>query len=212
MNLRNDYGPADFDVRHRFVFSPTYDLPFMKGNRWLGGWSVNSIISWQTGASIPLFDSIADPNQSGVANQRPAFAGSSLSSVINTNVSPAHGYISNPIDPVTGLGKNFQEVNQATGVGCPATVNLGLWCNSTLGRGSLHGPHYADVDVGIDKAFKINERAKFTFQANFFDLFNHPNFQNPDGNVVDGNFGNSLLTFGGVGGHRVTQLALRFDF
>jgi hypothetical protein len=212
MNLRNDYGPADFDVRHRFVFSPTYDLPFMKGNRWLGGWSVNSIISWQTGASIPLFDSIADPNQSGVANQRPAFVGTSLSSVINTNVSPAHGYISNPINPATGLGTNFAEVNQASGIGCSATVNAGLWCNSTLGRGSLHGPQYADVDLGVDKSFKITESAKFTFQANFFDLFNHPNFQNPDGNVVDGSFGKSLLTFGGVGGHRVTQLALRFDF
>lgn len=203
MNLRNDYGPADFDVRHRFVFSPTYDLPFMKGNRWLGGWSVNSIISWQTGASVPLFDSIADPNQSGVANQRPAFIGPSLSGAIDTNVSPAHGYIKSGF---------FAEVNQSTGVGCPATVNLGLWCNSTLGRGSLHGPHFADVDLGVDKSFKITESAKFTFQANFFDLFNHPNFQNPDGNVVDGNFGNSLLTFGGVGGHRVTQLALRFDF
>jgi hypothetical protein len=68
------------------------------------------------------------------------------------------------------------------------------------------------VDLGIDKAFKITESAKFTFQANLFDLFNHPNFQNPDGNVVDGSFGKSLLTFGGGGGHRVTQLALRFDF
>jgi hypothetical protein len=79
MNLRNDYGPSDFDVRHRFVISPTYDLPFMKSNRWLGGWSVNSIISWQTGAPIALSDSIADPNEAGVANQRPAFIGTSVS-------------------------------------------------------------------------------------------------------------------------------------
>jgi hypothetical protein len=204
MNLRNDYGPSDFDVRHRIVFSPTYDLPFMKGNRWLGGWSANSIISWQTGAPIALFDSIADPNGSGVTNQRPAFVGTNgASGAINTNVSPAHGYI---------RAADFAEVSQSTGIGCSPTINLGAWCNSTLRRGFLHGPHFANVDFGVSKGFKINESSKLTFEGNFFDLFNHPNFQNPDGNVVDSSFGNSQSTFGGVGGHRVTQLALRFDF
>jgi len=203
MNLRNDYGPSDFDVRHRFVFSPTYDLPFMKNNRWLGGWSVNSIISYQTGTPIYLLDSIADPNESGVADQRPAFVGTSLSSAINTNVSPAHGYVNK---------SDFAEVNQALGIGCPATANLGLWCNSTLRRGSLHGPHFANVDFGVGKGFKLTESAKFTFEGNFFDLFNHPNFNTPDGNVIDGTFGQSTSTFTSQGGHRVIQLALRFDF
>jgi len=203
MNLRNDYGPSDFDVRHRVVFSPTYDLPFMKGNRWLGGWSVNSIVSWQTGAPIALLDSIADPNGSGVTNQRPAFVGTSLAGAINTSVSPAHGYIK---------AGNFAEVDQFNGIGCSSTINLGAWCNSTLKRGSLHGPHFANIDFGISKGFKITGSAKLTFEGNFFDLLNHPNFANPNGNVVDPNFGNSQATFGGVGGHRVTQLALRFDF
>jgi hypothetical protein len=81
-----------------------------------------------------------------------------------------------------------------------------------LQRGSLHGPHFADVDFGIGKGFNVTESSKLTFEANFFDLFNHPNFQNPNGNVADPAFGNSQLTFGGSGGHRVTQLALRFDF
>jgi Carboxypeptidase regulatory-like domain len=209
MNLRNDYGPSDFDVRHRFVISPTYDLPFMKSNRWLGGWSVNSIISWQTGAPIALIDSIADPNGAGVANQRPAFIGTSVSGAnVNKVVTLPSGAIAyqglNPAD--------FAEVQQAAGIGCSATINLGAWCNSTLRRGTFHGPHFADVDFGLGKAFRINESSKLTFEANFFDLFNHPNFANPNGNVVDPNFGNSQSTFGGVGGHRVTQLALRFDF
>jgi hypothetical protein len=204
MNLRNDYGPSDFDVRHRFVVSPTYDLPFMKGNRWLGGWSVNSIISWQTGAPIALIDSIGDPNGSGVANQRPAFIGTSVSGAINTNVSPAHGYL---------RAADFAEVQQGAGIGCSPTINLGAWCNSTLRRGTFHGPHFANVDFGVGKGFRITESSKLTFEANFFDLFNHPNFENPNGNVVDPAFGNSQATFGNSGGgHRVTQLALRFDF
>jgi len=203
MNLRNDYGPSDFDVRHRFVVSPTYDLPFMKGNRWLGGWSVNSIISYQTGAPIALLDSAGDPNFAGIANQRPAFIGTSVSGAINTNVSPAHGYL---------RAADFAPVQQSLGIGCSATINLGAWCDSTLRRGTFHGPHFAMWDFGVGKGFKVTESAKITFEANFFDLFNHPNFENPQGNVRDGAFGNSQTTFGGVGGHRVTQLALRFDF
>jgi len=198
MNLHLDYGPSDFDVRHRFVTSYNYDLPFMKASRWLGGWALNGIFTWQTGTSIALFDSNDSPNGTGLVNQRPDFVGTgSVTSSINTNVNPAHGFIK-PADfaPVT----------------CPMSVNGGIWCNSTLGRGSLHGPHFVDLDFGVNKSFKITERFKLRFDANFFNLFNHPNFSNPDGNVIDASaFGQSQSTFKD-GGHRVTQLALRLDF
>jgi hypothetical protein len=87
-----------------------------------------------------------------------------------------------------------------------------------LGRGSIPGPKFIDFDFGISKAFRITERTKLRFDANFFNIFNHPNFTNPgtgaDGanNFSDPNFGQSLSTYGDTGGHRVTQLALRFDF
>jgi len=207
MNLKNDYGPSDFDVRHRFVISPTYDLPFMKGNRWLGGWSVNSIISWNTGSPIAISEYPGypgwDPNGSSTNFQRPAFTGPSVDAAINTNDSPATQYL---------VAKYFQPVDQAAGIGCSPTVNMGLWCDSTLRRGTFHGTHFANVDFGIDKGFKITERTKLTFQANFFDLFNHPNFSNPDGQIVDPTFGQSTSTYGAAGGKRIGQLALRFDF
>src|SRR5262249_49607411 len=43
-NLKNDYGPSDFDIRHRVVVSFNYDLPFFRSNRWLGGWTTNAIV------------------------------------------------------------------------------------------------------------------------------------------------------------------------
>jgi hypothetical protein len=97
---------------------------------------------------------------------------------------------------------------------CPSTANNlgGLWCNSNLGRGAIPGPKFTDVDFGVSKNFKITERMKVRFDANFFNLFNHPNFQNPQSNISDPAFGQSQLTYGDTGGHRVTQLALRFDF
>jgi hypothetical protein len=83
------------------------------------------------------------------------------------------------------------------------------------------GPSSKLVDFNVTKTFKINERAGVTFQANFFNLFNHPNFLNPtagaggSSNLQSTDFGKSRTTWstaGGDGGHRSTQLALRFDF
>ena len=96
---------------------------------------------------------------------------------------------------------------------CPTSVNQGLWCNAPIGRGSLIGPGFANVDFSATKSFKVTESSSFTFQANFFDLFNHPNFGVPDTNFnAPSTFGNSTSTFGDNGGHRITQLAVRFDF
>jgi hypothetical protein len=68
------------------------------------------------------------------------------------------------------------------------------------------------VDFSATKKFKINERAGVTFQANFFDLFNHPNFLVPSHNLASGTNGLLTGTLGDRGGHRITQLAVRLDF
>jgi hypothetical protein len=69
--------------------------------------------------------------------------------------------------------------------------------------------------MSLAKRFKITESAGLTFQASFFNLFNHPNFALPDANFADltTTFGKSTATaVPGQGGARVGQLALRFDF
>jgi hypothetical protein len=211
-NIRYDYGPADFDVRHRFVIGLNYDLPFLRSNRWLGGWAINTITSWNTGSPISLIDSLNDANKDGVRTDRPSFVGSGsiLGSIVGKEevVNGTNAYV-------------YLDPTQFTSATCPASVNGGLWCNANTGRNSLPGPMFVNVDLGIDKAFRITERTKVSFQANFFDLFNHPNFENPgqvgtgSNNFAGGtnaNFGQSLQTYGSQGGHRVTQLALRFDF
>jgi hypothetical protein len=81
-------------------------------------------------------------------------------------------------------------------------------------RNTLVGPGFFDVDFGVGKTFKITERAGLKFEANFFNLFNHPNFLPPITNPYAGDFGQSTSTFNNQqsGGPRITQLALRFDF
>jgi len=213
-NLRYDYGPADFDVRHRFVIGLNYDVPFLASNRWLGGWSLNTIVSWNTGSPIGLTDSADDANKDGVRTYRPEFVGPStvLGSIVGKEqvVSGTNAYVY--LDPT-----QFAPIDGAT-FACPANVNGGFWCNANTGRNSIPGPMFTNVDFGVAKAFRITERTKLSFQANFFDLFNHPNFVNPgafntgSNNIQSPQFGQSLQTYGNTGGHRVTQLALRFDF
>ena len=205
MDHKVDYGPADFDTRHRFVGIVSYELPFMKNNRFLGGWGTNAIISYQTGHPWTPFSgsSSYDLNKDGIRSDRVVPVGS-VESTLTPDRSPAHG----TVDP--SLWVRYT---------CPVSVNEGLWCNPPIGRNSVFGPSGANVDFNISKAFKLTERAKLTFQANFFDLFNHPNFLNPTAGTsgttnlsIGPDFGKSRGTWGDNGGHRVTQLALRFDF
>jgi hypothetical protein len=215
-NIRADYGPSDFDLRHRIVVSYNYDLPFFHGNRWIGGWTVNGIVSWNTGSPIGLIDPTSDANKDGVRSNRPEFEGTGK---ITGTIHPHEA-----IDPSTGsrVYQYFDGTQFGASTDCVLNPAIdshgGLWCNSNVSRGSLPGPMYTNVDFGISKNFKINERMALRFDANFFDLFNHPNFENPGAGGFPGAsfgstiFGQSSETYADQGGHRVTQLAIRFDF
>lgn len=220
LNVGLDYGPADFDVKHRFVFSYSYDLPFFKGNRWLGGWSTSGTVSLQTGVPFSITNAGVDSNRNGTFNDREAFVGSGSIKSVLTGGSPAGnadgtgGYF----DTTAFLPLNSPGGDPTETVLCPADVNQGLWCQGVAfgqtRRNTLYGPNFQNIDFGVAKRFKITESAAFTFQANFFNLFNRANFAQVVGNANDSsNFGRATATYEpGNGGARVTQLALRFDF
>ena len=209
-NLRNDYGPADFDLRHRVVVSLNYDLPFFHGNRWLGGWTTNGIVSWNTGSPIGMVDTGDDANRDGVVTDRPEFEGpgSVLGSIVGKETNGTYQYLDPTQFRTSSDCLNNPKINN----------HGGFWCNPNLGRNAIPGPMFTNIDFGISKSFKLSERMAFRFDANFFDLLNHPNFENPGAgggagnNFNSTNFGQSTETYGDTGGHRITQLALRFDF
>jgi len=73
-NLDLDEGPADYDVRHRFTFAGTYELPFAKGNAFVGGWAVNTVLTLQSGTPFTVysdFGGIKRADQSGDPNDGP---------------------------------------------------------------------------------------------------------------------------------------------
>lgn len=73
-NLSLDEGPADYDIPHRFTFAGTYELPFLRGNPILGGWTVNAVYTVQSGTPFTVysgFDGIRRANQNGNPNDGP---------------------------------------------------------------------------------------------------------------------------------------------
>jgi hypothetical protein len=196
MNLRVDYGPANFNMTNRFVGTVSYQLPWAKENRWMGGWQFNAIISLQSGVPFsPVnFSNSNDVNRDGYPNDRIVYTGSGgpLNS-LKEGASPADAY--------------FDPAQWARYI-CPSSVNGGLWCSSPQGRGTMTGPAYQNVDFNIIKRFRIREGSSVSLQAAFFNLFNHPNFELPDFNQTSSAFGRSTSDFGA----RITQLAVRIDF
>ncbi|MFQ5663732.1 MAG: TonB-dependent receptor domain-containing protein [Terriglobia bacterium] len=189
-------GNADYDIRHRFVTSYYYDLPLFKDNALAGGWSISGIVTAQVGRGFPLFNSTSagDANEDVYRTDTLTFIGSGdPDDAVTGGQSPADGYF---------------DTSQFVTTACLPSENFGLWCNGRLGRNTVIGPGFANVDFSIAKRFRIKERATVEFQANFFNIFNRANFLLPSGNIVSSQFGRSVNTFD----PRITQLVLRVDF
>ncbi|MBV8858874.1 MAG: TonB-dependent receptor [Acidobacteria bacterium] len=221
-NIRLDRGRADFDVRHRFVTGFSYDAPFLKENRWLGGWTATGIVTIQSGVPFTVYNSGQDPNADGYLSDRVVFLGTNAGSIY-TNKSPADGYFDTT--QFVGMNTRVSQFLAAAGTDPTARANAvraacgpnnGVvvsatqwWCDGTLGRNTFTGPGFWNVDFGLHKKFKVTENSALQLQANAFNIFNHTNFGIPVGNMNSSNFGRSIFT---VGTPRVMQLAIRYDF
>lgn len=208
-NINYDRGRSDFDVTHRAVGGFTYEAPFFKGNRWLGGWVASGILQMQTGVPFSVYHSGQDPNADGYLTDRAVYLGTVISQSILTR-SPADGYFNTAM--YEGMNTRVARMGPAAACGAGNGVVVSAarwWCNGTLGRNTLVGPGYVNVDFGLHKKFKITEGSNLQVQANAFNLFNHPNFGLPVGNLNSPQAGRSTAT---VGTPRVIQLALRYDF
>lgn len=99
---------------------------------------------------------------------------------------------------------------QASDFEAPAAGQLG-----NVPRNFGRGPGFFQVDLGLAKTTKINDRLALQFRGEMFNLFNHPNFANPSGNLDDPNFGRSTATISnhvGSGTSRQSQLSLKLLF
>ena len=82
----------------------------------------------------------------------------------------------------------------------------------TLGRNVLYGPRLYSLDMGIFKNFRITEQASVQFRAEFFNIFNQVNFNNPNTTVTGGGFGAITSTNPAGGDPRIIQFGLKLAF
>jgi hypothetical protein len=199
-----DWGLSGLNLNNQFTASVLYDLPFGKGKQFgsnwngpvntvLGGWSVNVIERILSGFPIYVYDS---NDQSGV-NFLDNFANWNRPDQI--------------CDPKAGHPTVAKWFNTQCFVAPPAG-QLG-----TAARAPVYGPDFVNTDFSAIKNFRLPyERTNLQFRAEFFNLFNHPQFNAPGLSSTPGADLASPGTFGiitsTVNNPRVIQLALKLNF
>jgi hypothetical protein len=186
-----DRGPSEFDHRHRFVISWVYDLPRLTQQNALvrtiaGSWQLTGILSYNTGVPITILSG-QDQSRTATNTDRANYVGG-----------PAYGpgACGNTVRCVDDLVKSS--------FGQPALGTLG-----NVGKGMLYGPDFFNWDMGIFKEFPLRgEHLRLQFRAEFFNLLNHTNFNNPNNTLSSGGFG----TITGAQDPRIGQLALKLLF
>ncbi|HXY24621.1 MAG TPA: TonB-dependent receptor [Candidatus Acidoferrum sp.] len=207
-DAKAEYGNADFDVRHRFVFSYIYELPFGKDKAWgknvsgaanqfIGGWQVAGIVTASTGNWFT-------PNDIST-NLSTSDCGGTVNPV--TCVRPNR--VGNPNSKPCIAGTAFNT--------CAFVSNTTLGSFGNAGRNIIEGPGFQTWDVSLFKTFPVREEMRFEFRAEFFNAWNHanPEFTNPD--TVAENTGIELgsASYGFTGYTRPPrriQFALKFYF
>lgn len=186
--IRGERGLSGFDVRHRFVASPVYELPFGKGKAWAnegwlswlaGGWQTSGIFSWQTGRPFTVLVQRDQSNTQSNAD-RPNLIG-------NVNDGP-------------------RTVQQWFNTAAVVLQPLGQFGNA--GRNNVEGPGLVNVDFAVMRRFVIKERINIQFRAEAFNFANHPNFNLPVQTVDTPNFGQITSSLA----PRQIQLGLKIGF
>jgi len=197
-NIRNDRGLSDYDARHRFVISGVYSVPF-KGNRFVEGWEVSTIVQSQTGNPLNFHTTNTGPT--GQATQRP-----NVNGPIPTGFFPATSGSAAQIGWIQNAGNFLLNPGNALG---------------NLGRNVVIGPGFNNWDLAIVKTTKITERVSWQIRADAFDLLNHANFTQPTQNAAYPLAANTLVGIitggtrfpaGDGGTSRQIQLAMKLIF
>ena len=188
-NPKNDFSTGDIDVRNNFTADAFFQAPTIGSvPRALGrGWSLGAIASVRSGLPVNITTNV--PNDYGTP-QRPNFApGASISSVRAKNYSSPNNQF-NSAAFVTPPSSDFGNVPRNAGT----------------------GPRFAQFDVAAIKNTAVGDKWRVQFRTDLFNIFNHPNFANPDGNTTDPNFGRSASTVGstiGIGTSRQVQFSIK---
>jgi hypothetical protein len=170
---RKNYGPTPQDVRHSLVFSGIVELPFGKGKRWahdglgatlLGGWQMNALSRLSTGTPVTP----VAPN--------------------TTLNAPGSAQFADCLGPVAKIGERTRWWDR-TNLANPNAISPNVARFGTCGTGVLRGPGLINVDMGVFRRIRVNERINVQIRGEAFNVSNTPHFSNPNADVSAGGFG-----------------------
>ena len=195
-DVRRSEAPSAFDLRHNFVVSYNYDLPFDRligrRNELTGGWTVSGTTRFSSGFPVTLYDS-SDNSLLGT------FGNGVNNNLVDTpNFTPGDLQINH--NPAKGQAFNTSLFSEA------ALGQLG-----TAPRRFFYGPGISNVDVALIKSVRFGSRAAVQIRLEAFNAFNHPQFYGAgsiDGNIASPTFGNIVS----AASPRLVQLATRVTF
>ncbi|MBT9332608.1 TonB-dependent receptor [Paracidobacterium acidisoli] len=187
-----DYGPDAGDVSKVFRFSGDYAFPHAPikgiGSQVINGWNLSTITSWQSGFPFTIFSG-SDNSLSAIGADRADLTVPSIShAVLSTGRSHA------------ALVNEWFDTN--------AFTQNAVDTYGDIGKNSMRGPRYFDTDLTLMKLGNITERVNYEFRAEFYNIFNNVNFENPDNGQQDGTFGQ----ISSAQSPRILQMALKLKF
>jgi hypothetical protein len=178
LNLRDDFANSILDHRHRVTLSVIYDVPYFKHSNALvkntvGNWEIAPIYTYQSGQWVTAQSGV-DSNKNGdSAGDRTVFnakgtpgTGSGVTALCNSALPAGASCASSPANIVA-----YAAINPSA-----QYIQAGLGALATSGRNTLQLPAINDIDVTALKRFTITERFKVEFQAQAFNVLNHPQY------------------------------------
>ncbi|HWX55078.1 MAG TPA: carboxypeptidase regulatory-like domain-containing protein, partial [Verrucomicrobiae bacterium] len=216
-NLRANYGNADYDIRHNFTASYLWDNSLRHLFKWgpnaiFSGWNFSGKIFAHSGSPFSVIDS---GTTGGLLN----YTGPVLANIIG----PTKGAVSCGNGSTNTAGTGITPVPCLNKAGFNAPGSLTGFGNQA--RNQFRGPGYVDTDFAVVKHTKLPrvERGELNVGFQFFNLFNHPNFDNPVNDVASSRFGRVTRTvntptsilgsfLGGDASPRIIQLKAEFKF
>jgi len=168
-----DRGNSSFDIRRRFTWNFSYAFPVHHGQmeKLMNGWGLDGILNLQDGQPWHLnYEFEGDYSGAGEGYDRPDVIGP-----IQYNSSTPLQFLNLSAFAAPCTWATVNDPNDASEDNCvPGTRHFG-----NLGRNSLKGPSFKEFNFSVFKNTNLTERLNLELRAEFFNIFNHPNFSNP---------------------------------
>ncbi len=181
-NLRRDYGPCDYDIRQNLNAQYVYQLPVKVRSQWLGHvvneWQLSGTLFWHSGVPFSVLSTPYSANGNGIVQG----SGPQFASLVpgadpycrHCNLATTQPGTVQWLNPVAFVSAIDPSTGACVGGDSAANCQFG-----SSGRNQFRGPGFAWSDMYLTKRIPLHEKLTMRLDAQFFNVFNHPNFALP---------------------------------